>query len=320
MLFMKKLMRNKTAFFIAIALIVNNRAFAMNKNKAQSFQVSAVKKATKNPNKGFVNWVKNHKLISAVSLSGAVAAVAAAVGLTAWGINRNKTKNIGTKELEKKELDKLALEQETMERASIFALCCMDKKTREILNTLEQVVLCNCKNTVKKRIIDDIKKRRFKITEIIDSTLEKTLKYSNSDLTETEKFKNYELKPLTEEVCKKYYDILNSSANILESKNKISKNREIAKDEVYINIHKFKVVDKKSTTVIEDLTNILGLALTKKLEIGRDIVIEPGDDFYLEFNQQPREYIILQQPRNIKFSIHDEINLITIKCQLVEKI
>ena len=314
---MKKLINNKTTFFIAIALILNNKAFAMNKNSAQSFQVSAVNKVTKNSNIGFVNWVKNHKLIS----GGVSAAVAvAAVGLTAWGINRNKTKNIGTKELEKKELDKLALEQETMERASIFALCCMDKKTREILNTLEQVVLCNCKNTVKKRIIDDIKKRRFKITEIIDSTLEKTLKYSNSDLTETEKFKNYELKPLTEEVCKKYYDILNSSANILESKNKISKNGEIAKDEVYIDIHKFKVVDKKSTTVIEDLTNILGLALTKKLEIGRDIVIEPGDDFYLEFNQQPREYIILQQPRNIKFSIHDEINLITIKCQLVEKI
>lgn len=314
---MKKLINNKTTFFIAIALILNNKAFAMNKNSAQSFQVSAVNKVTKNSNIGFVNWVKNHKLISG-GVSAAVAA--AAVGLTAWGINRNKTKNIGTKELEKKELEKLALEQETMERASIFALFCMDKKTREILNTLEQVVLCNCKNTVKKRMIDDIKKRRFKITEIIDSTLEKTLKYSNSDLTETEKFKNYELKPLTEEVCKKYYDILNSSANILESKNKISKNGEIAKDEVYINIHKVKVVDKKSTTVIEDLTNILGLALTKKLEIGRDIVIEPGDDFYLEFNQQPREYIILQQPRNIKFSIHDEINLITIKCQLVEKI
>ena len=316
---MKKLINNKTTFFIAIALILNSKAFAMNKNSAQSFQVSAVKKATKNPNKGFVNWVKNHKLISAVSLSGAVAAVAAAVGLTAWGINRNKTKNIGTKELEKKELEKLALEQETMERASIFALFCMDKKTREILNTLEQVVLCNCKNTVKKRMIDDIKKRRFKITEIIDSTREKTLKYSNVGLTETEKDENCELRPLTEEVGKKYHRILDSFADILEGK-KISKNGEIAEDEVYINIHEFKVINKNGTTVIEDLTNILGLALTKKLEIERDIVIEPGDDFYLEFNQQPREYTILQQPRNIKFSIHDEINLITIKCQLVEKI
>lgn len=315
---MKKLINNKTTFFIAIALILNNKAFAMNKNSAQSFQVSAVNKVTKNSNIGFVNWVKNHKLISG-GVSAAVAVTATAVGLTAWGINRNKTKNIGTKELEKKELEKLALEQETMERASIFALFCMDKKTREILNTLEQVVLCNCKNTVKKRIIDDIKKRRFKITEIIDSTLEKTLKYSNSDLTETEKFKNYELKPLTEEVCKKYYDILNSSANILESKNKISKNREIAKDEVYINIHKFKVVDKKSTKVIkviENLTDILSLVLTKKLEIERDIEINPDyDDFYLEFDGNNNSNYIFRSWRK-QFTISYKTNLINIKCQI----
>lgn len=319
MLFMKKLMRNKTAFFIAIALIVNNRAFAMNKNKAQSFQVSAVKKATKNPNKGFVNWVKNHKLISAVSLSGAVAAVAAAVGLTVWGISHNKVKDNCTKVESDctKELEKAALKQEKMEWASIFALCSMDKKARKIFNIIERIFLYKFKDTVKERMINDIKKRCFKITEIIDSTREKTLKYSNSDLTETEKFKNYELKPLTEEVGKKYYDILNSSANILESKNKISKNGEIAKDEVYIDIHKFKVVDKKSTTVIEDLTNILGLALTKKLEIGRDIVIEPGDDFYLEFNNNNQEYCILQQSRNIRFSTYNGINhLINIRCQV----
>lgn len=313
MLFMKKLMRNKTAFFIAIALIVNNRAFAMNKNKAQSFQVSAVKKATKNPNKGFVNWVKNNKLISAVSLSGAVAAVAAAVGLTAWGINRNKTKNIGTKELEKKELEKLALEQETMERASIFALCSMDKKARKIFNIIERIFLYKSKDTVKERMINDIKKRCFKITEIIDSTCEKTLKYSNVGLTETEKDENCELRPLTEEVGKKYHRILDSFADILEGK-KISKNGEIAEDEVYININEFKVINKNGTTVIKDLTHILGLALIKKVEIESD-VIEP-DDFVITFNNNNQEYIILQRSRNIRFSIYNGTNLITIRSQV----
>lgn len=313
MLFMKKLMRNKTAFFIAIALIVNNRTFAMNKNKAQSFQVSAVKKATKNPNKGFVNWVKNHKLISAVSLSGAVAAVAAAVGLTAWGINRNKTKNIGTKELEKKELEKLALEQETMERASIFALCSMDKKARKIFNIIERIFLYKSKDTVKERMINDIKKRCFKITEIIDSTCEKTLKYSNVGLTETEKDENYELRPLTEEVGKKYHRILDSFADILEGK-KISKNGEIAEDEVYIDINEFKVINKNGTTVIKDLTHILGLALMKKVEIESD-VIEP-DDFVITFNNNNQEYIILQRSRNIRFSIYNGTNLITIRSQV----
>ena len=310
---MKKLMRNKTAFFIAIALIVNNRAFAMNKNKAQSFQVSAVKKATKNPNKGFVNWVKNNKLISAVSLSGAVAAVAAAVGLTAWGINRNKTKNIGTKELEKKELEKLALEQETMERASIFALCSMDKKARKIFNIIERIFLYKSKDTVKERMINDIKKRCFKITEIIDSTCEKTLKYSNVGLTETEKDENCELRPLTEEVGKKYHRILDSFADILEGK-KISKNGEIAEDEVYININEFKVINKNGTTVIKDLTHILGLALIKKVEIESD-VIEP-DDFVITFNNNNQEYIILQRSRNIRFSIYNGTNLITIRSQV----
>ena len=313
---MKKLMRNKTAFFIAIALIVNNRAFAMNKNKAQSFQVSAVKKATKNPNKGFVNWVKNHKLISAVSLSGAVAAVAAAVGLTVWGISHNKVKDNCTKVESDctKELEKAALKQEKMEWASIFALCSMDKKARKIFNIIERIFLYKFKDTVKERIIDDIKKRRFKITEIIDSTREKTLKYSNSDLTETEKFKNYELRPLTEEVGKKYHRILDSFADILEGK-KISKNGEIAEDEVYIDINEFKVINKNGTTVIKDLTHILGLALMKKVEIESD-VIEP-DDFVITFNNNNQEYIILQRSRNIRFSTYNGINhLINIRCQV----
>lgn len=313
---MKKLINNKTTFFIAIALILNNKAFAMNKNSAQSFQVSAVNKVTKNSNIGFVNWVKNHKLISG-GVSAAVAA--AAVGLTAWGINRNKTKNIGTKELEKKELEKLALEQETMERVSIFALCCMDKKTRIYWNKIEQIYLYVCQNIVQERTINDIKKRRFKITEIIDSTLEKTLKYSNSDLTETEKFKNYELKPLTEEVCKKYYDTLNSFANILKSKNKISKDGGIDGNKVYINIHKFKVVDKNSTKVIkviENLTDILSLVLTKKLEIERDIEINPDyDDFYLEFDGNNNSNYIFRSWRK-QFTISYKTNLINIKCQI----
>ena len=315
---MKKLMRNKTAFFIALALIVNNRAFAMNKNKAQSFQVPAVKKATKNPNKGFVNWVKNHKLISAVSLSGAVAAVAAAVGLTVWGISHNKVKDNCTKVESDctKELEKAALKQEKMEWASIFALCSMDKKARKIFNIIERIFLYKFKDTVKERMINDIKKRCFKITEIIDSTCEKTIKYSNVGLAEAEKDKNYELKPLTEQVVKKYYDTLNSFANILESKNKISKNGYIDQNEVYINIHKFKVVDKNGTTMIEDLTHILGLASIKGLDPNQVSLI-PGDDFFIEFNNNNQEYRILQQSRNIRFSTYNGINhLINIRCQV----
>ena len=314
MLFMKKLMRNKTAFFIAIALIVNNRAFAMNKNKAQSFQVSAVKKATKNSNTGFVNWVKNHKLISG-GVSAAVAVAAAAVGLTVWGISHNKVKDNCTKVESDctKELEKAALKQEKMEWASIFALCSMDKKARKIFNIIERIFLYKSKDTVKERMINDIKKRCFKITEIIDSTCEKTLKYSNVGLTETEKDENCELRPLTEEVGKKYHRILDSFADILEGK-KISKNGEIAEDEVYINIHEFKVINKNGTTVIKDLTHILGLALIKKVEIESD-VIEP-DDFVITFNNNNQEYIILQRSRNIRFSIYNGTNLITIRSQI----
>ena len=308
-LFMKKLISSKTAFFIALALIVNNKAFSMNKNETQSFQVSAVKEVTRNPNTVFVNWVKNHKLI----VSAAVAVAAAAVGLTAWGINRNKTEDNHTKGLEK-----LALEQAEIERASIFALYSMGTEDRKLFNTVKWTFLYKFKNDVKERIINDIKKRRFKIIEIIDhSADEKILKYSNSGLTESEKNDNCKLEPLTEEVSKKYYDTLDSLANILKGK-KISKNGvmvygNIAENEVYIDIHTFKIVNKKGTnvTVQKDFANILGLALTNKMAIKQDIDFQPGDNFLITFhnNNNEQEYKIVHHSKdNIKVAIYHGAN------------
>ena len=60
---MKKFNRKKIAFLLACASILSSKARARNENEPQSPQtVAAVGgAATKNSNKGLINWVKNHK-------------------------------------------------------------------------------------------------------------------------------------------------------------------------------------------------------------------------------------------------------------------
>ena len=93
---MKKFKRKKLAFALAFASILSGGTQARNKNEAQSQQTLAtvVGVSDKNLNKGFVNWVKDHRLVVGI---GSTLTVATAAALTILGFKcfgkKNKDNN-----------------------------------------------------------------------------------------------------------------------------------------------------------------------------------------------------------------------------------
>ena len=74
---MKKFSRNKIALLLACTSVLGNKASAMNMKKAQNPQsiVAVGGASNKDSNKGFVNWIKNHKWQLGIGSTLTVAAV-----------------------------------------------------------------------------------------------------------------------------------------------------------------------------------------------------------------------------------------------------
>ena len=302
--------KKKVALLLGLTSFLSNKsslsikATQANTNQAPTSQaINELKDNNKSLNKMVrcIQWVKNHKLISgAVPVT--FAAVAAAVGLTAWGVNRNN------KKAEYKELEKEALEQEKMERLSILALCSLSNEERSELRQVEKQLRTKLYNQIKDELVDDIKKNRFKITGIIDGTGNKKIQYSNSSPKEGED--KCELRPLTDEVTKKYDDILNSFANILEKK-KLTDDGNTAKDEAYITMEWFEFIYKGAKKRVDSLIDAC-IFLEKKVGKIDKIGFTSGKQFHIVFEENNQEFKIFGSDKGIRLCFYQGNRLITI--------
>ena len=92
---MKKFSKSKIALFLACTSVLGSKTQAMNTNKAQSSQstVALGRSISKNekPNKGFINWVKDHKL--PLGIGGGAIVLAAAATATFFGVKHSGKKD-----------------------------------------------------------------------------------------------------------------------------------------------------------------------------------------------------------------------------------
>jgi hypothetical protein len=114
---MKRFSRRKIALVLACASVLGGKTQAMNKPQSQKTIAAVGEATTKNSSKGFVNWVKNHKL--GVGVGGALTA-ATAVTLTILGVKYlGKKESDGEQPIEGKKNEILKQDQKIDDEVNI---------------------------------------------------------------------------------------------------------------------------------------------------------------------------------------------------------
>ena len=202
---MKRFSRRKIALVLACASILGGKTQAMNKPQSQKTVAAVGGATTKNSSKGFVNWVKNHKL--GVGVGGALTA-ATAVTLTILGVKYlGKKESDGEQPIEGKKNEILKQDQKSNDEVNTgsknnelkekLKLSSSNKQNKIIKNLVQEQDNENnnkknekFKNPVQNQFSDNIEddKKEDAPVEIIDKNLA-MLKDQNVDHEEiVEKF------------------------------------------------------------------------------------------------------------------------------------
>ena len=174
---MKKFSKNKIALFLAFASIFSGKSQAM---ETKSHQTLAAVGGEATKNKGFVNWVKNHKL--GVGISGVLTATTTAalifLGIKYWGKKESGSgPNKSNKPTENKDIPKKDIEDPEKIRERKEVKECNEKIINNAIDEAKKSSVMNGHEfgpTLKNE--EDEKKTRFNIEKL------KALVLNNKDL------------------------------------------------------------------------------------------------------------------------------------------